>query len=177
MIKLTQIPPQNLFKQYEFKTSFPIHRNKQLKEGIYNDDEEISRSHAEIHLLPNYGFFLQDMGSGNHTYLKVLDDTSIALQVNMEILMGNSLFQVEKIKKKTIKFIVIVNFTDEEIEKEVLEIKFNNSFDDIFFGKAPKENGKSNFAFTNDAKIENLQAIFKKYKENFLLTASKSTYG
>ena len=178
MINLTQILPKNQILVHIFKASFSINRQKNLAESIYIESKEISRNHVEIFLYPQYGFFLQDMGSGNHTFIKIEDNTSIILEPNMEIVMGESLFKVEKIESNKIKMIVLVNFDEvDEKDKEILEIKFNSSFEDIAFGKLPKEKGKSSLTFAKDAKIENLQAVFKKFKDSFLITALKSTYG
>ena len=180
VITLTQILPNNEKLSHNFQSSFSINRKKNLDANICIKDKEISRDHAEIIFVQDYGFFLQDIGSRNHTYYGVKDNATIVLEENMEIVMGKSLFKLEKMEGKKIKCKVILNFADEEENEdniEVLKIKFDSSFNDIAFGKAPKEKEKTNLAFTNDPKIENLQAIFKKVNEKFLLTTLESTEG
>ena len=174
-----QITEKNEFLKFKFKTSFQINHQKHLEKekGIYLDSKEISRNHCVVHWIDNIGFFIQDVGSTNHTYIKLTENGHVVLVEGMEILMGDSLFEVTNIESNKVLFDILIDYDSEEPKEEKLEVKFNKSGDDIYFGKKPTS-GKQNLEFNKDPEIDDEHAIFKKNDNKFLfcplLTINKS---
>ena len=166
-----------MFLEFKFETSFQINRQKDLEKekGIYLDGQEISRNHCVVHLIDNIGFFIQDVGSTGHTFIKLTENGHVVLVEGMEILMGDSLFKVTNIESNKILFDILIDYDSKEPKKERIEVKFNKSGDDIYFGKKPR---KQNLEFNKDPEIDDEHTIFKKKKDKFLfcplITKSKS---
>ena len=167
LIILTQINDKNVLKDYNFEKSFEINRQKDLKNSIILKNKEISKNHCLVHLIDNLGFFLQDVGSTNHTFIKILENSNIVLEEGMEIKMGDSLFEVMKLDSNKVFFDVLIDYEEEKPKKDKLEVKFNSKGDEIYFGRNPRSGSKP-LEFTKDNEIDDEHAIFKKVKEKIL---------
>jgi len=167
LIILTQINEKNVFADYNFEKSFEINRQKDLKNSIILKNKEISKNHCLVHLIDNLGFFLQDVGSTNHTFIKILENSNIVLEEGMEIKMGDSLFEVMKLDSNKVFFDVLIDYEEEKPKKDKLEVKFNSKGDEIYFGRNPRSGSKP-LEFTKDNEIDDEHAIFKKVKEKIL---------
>ena len=85
--------------EYTFSNSFTIYRDCNLSnDNIYLEDSATSRNHARVILIEGRGFFLQDRGSSNFTYLKVNEKSKPPLEIGMELMIGFSLIKIKDIK-------------------------------------------------------------------------------
>lgn len=110
-----------------FKSDFKINRDKSsLVDKILDESKEISRNHAKILLLET-GFYIQDEGSANKTYLMADHDRDIIIEEGDEFRLGNTLFKIDKISlNKSIKMIAHVNHIEED-NVQSLTLTFKNS--------------------------------------------------
>ena len=163
-------------KTYYFLKSFQICRadkNIDGKEHICLVDSQISKNHAQIIPLKKLGFYLQDLGSTNHTYIKLPKNTRIKLREGFELLIGNSLFKILRLTKTQIR--LETNKMGCK-EKMILEIKMTK--DKLFFGKNPTPEDPKNddvYQFIEDSEIEKTHVVFHKEQERFLLEPKIST--
>lgn len=149
-----------------FKKSFPIHRDtnkKSLSESFYIDHKEISRSHAEVHFIPNSGYFFQDVKSSNHSYLKVPDNCNLILSPGMELVMGESLVTIERIDAKKVSLSISLLFENENESEDIdLILEFPSISDEVIFGRNPSKKRTAVCKLTSDIdqKIEAEHAKF-----------------
>jgi len=173
-LHLREIQPGNRIREYIIKKKeIQLHRKTEdFKSAILIDDLHVSKKHAQILLIKHYGYFIRDLGSFAHTYIKIVENQPIVLEIDMQIKMGNSVFKVMEMQLNQITFQVFI-----EDKVESLEIRFNHQWDDIYFGKKTSKNPK--IEFTQDQKIEDEQAIFKRIHGNgkLVLVALPSALG
>lgn len=155
-----------------FKRSFQIHRDnkKPLNDGIFINNKEISRKHAEVLYVSNCGFFLHDLGSSNHSYIKIPDNQECSLYPGIELVMGKSLFKLEKMDANKISFSVELNFEDEDENFINLDIEFKSK--EVIFGRNPSKKYAAVCMLKSDLdkKIEPEHAKFTKYQDKVTLT-------
>ena len=148
--------------EYTFSNSFTIYRDCNLSnDNIYLEDSATSRNHARVILIEGRGFFLQDRGSSNFTYLKVNEKSKPPLEIGMELMIGFSLIKIKDIKfclplngevsnNNDKKYQVIMDtylkyFLDRNAQKTEKTFFIQN---ELFFGSGPivkKQNNNQNF--------------------------------
>lgn len=164
-------------KEKLFKKSFQIHREKERSnEGIFINHKEISRKHAEILYFPKMGFFLRDLQSSNHSYIKIPDSHGLVIYPGLEVVMGKSLFRFEKIDLNKISFLVELNFEDEEENIINLDIEFKSN--EVIFGRNPSKKYSSMCILKSDLdkNIDSEHAKFTKYQGKITLTPLNKEY-
>lgn len=162
--------------RYDFSDNFTIYRNKSLKNNICLDDQVVSREHAHVIFLLEKGYFLQDRGSSNHTYIRVFENTEVHLYEGMEILIGNSTFKILEIEKGRVTIEANLNYILNFAEKKKIHLKFKER---LFFGSDPSSADPNDelYKFENDPKIEKNQVIFHYIQGNVRIEAMKSKMG
>lgn len=178
-LQLTYIDEKNVFTNYTFKKTFLINRNKQVDYGVsLFPDKEVSGKHCIVHCIDDMGFFLQDEGSSNYTFIKLNENSNFALKEGMEILMGETIFEVTKLLSDKIQLNATIHYESENPGEKDIEIKFGNTSNDIVFGKNPS--AKYTCQFANDENIDDEHGIFRKLHEKFMFsplkTANRSDY-
>lgn len=168
---------------FTFRKSFPIHRNKDkpLSDSIYINHKEISRSHAEVHYIPKSGYFLQDLKSSNHSYIRIPDDCNLTLYSGLELVMGESIITIEKIDAKKVFLSISLLFEREEEETIDLILEFPSNSSEIIFGRNPakKKSAVSVCKLNSDVdkKIEPEHAKFIKGENNVTLKPLAKFFG
>ena len=178
---MTQITSKNAIINHEFSNSFTINIQENLNQNISLIDgkkrSDISREHVFVLYYENIGYLLQDLGSSNHTFIKINDHSIIKLQKDLEIMMGDSFFKIQTFSEKSIKIAVTLEYIEGKSEENI-EIEFNADFDDIYFGSHPKlAMNKAIYMFNKDPTIFKENAIFRKHEDKFYLIALPSTQG
>ena len=161
-ITLTQIDQKNVFTDFTFNQTFPINRQSKVSYGIsLHPDKEVSMNHSIVHCIEDSGFFLQDVGSSNLTFIKLKEKSNVTLKEGFKILMGESIFEVITLSPKKIKLHVTIDFEADNPKQIDIELKFSNDSDEIVFGKNPS--AANIFSFTKDKEIDDEHALFKKF--------------
>lgn len=164
-----------------FVEDFTLNRNSERKKNnILLNDNKISREHANVILLKNRGFFLQDKGSSNHTYLRINENSRSLLAQGMEILFANSLFKIVEINKNSLiveafpKYMIKKEKINELPLKIVLKAKSK-----VFFGTNPKKNDPDDetYEFKEDETIEKTHAIFHFISDKIYIEPTKTLFG
>lgn len=172
-IQLTKIDQKNVFTDYTFNQTFPINRQSKINYGIsLHPDKEVSMNHSVIHYIEDSGFFLQDVGSSNLTFIKLNEKSCVTLKEGFQILMGESIFEVITLSSKKIKLHVTIDFEANNSEEDDIELKFSNDSDEIVFGKNPSATNP--FRFNKDKEIDDEHATFKKFQNRFLFCPLKT---
>lgn len=192
--------------EYSFSNSFTIYRDCNLSnDNIYLEDSTASRNHARIILLEGRGFFLQDRGSSNFTYLKVNEKSKPPLEIGMELMIGFSLIKIKDIKlcsdsseePSDKKYQVVIDaypkyFYNRNVQKNEMTFFIRN---ELFFGSGPivkkenknhnnyekelhlKEDDEEKFHFDGDEKIGETHLIFHlNDKDHIIFEAKGPTY-
>lgn len=144
---------------YDFKETFTISRSDATSTNIQIKNKEISRNHCQIYLLSKKGFFLQDQGSSNHSYIYLEEGSTILLKPNLEILMGCSLFIIDKIQENRLKINAIFNFLSNDVEKKQIVLTIDNK--GTYFGKNSQRKNSYILEEDQDDEIEDEQIFFK----------------
>ena len=174
-IQLTHIDQKNVFTDFSFNQTFAINRQRKVVYGIsLYPDKEVSMNHSKVHYIENSGFFLQDVGSKNSTFIKLKENNIVTLKKGFKILMGESIFEVITFSSKKIKLHVTIDFEADKPTQSDIELTFSNNSEeeDIVFGKNPS--GTNNFCFNKDKEIDDEHAIFKKFQDRFLFCPLKT---
>lgn len=174
-IKKKAAPPEISLRKYVkskasgnpsiFKNDFKINRDKSTKaDKILEENTEISRNHAKIILLDS-GFYIQDEGSANRTYLMADHDRDFPIQEGDEFSLGKTLFKIERISlNKSIKMIAHINYTEEENEQS-LTLTFKN--DSLTFPS------KKDMKFLVDDKDLEPDIVTFSFDEKLMIKANK----
>ena len=172
-IQLTQIGQKNVFTDFSFNQTFPINRQSKISYGIsLHPEKEVSMNHVIVHHIDDSGFFLQDVGSSNSSFIKLNEKSNVTLKEGLMILMGESIFEVITLSNKKIELQVTIDFEADKPKKTDIEIKFNNNADEIVFGKNPS--AANSFCFNKDKEIDDEHAKFKKFQGRFLFCPNKT---
>ena len=171
-MQLTQIDQKNVFTEYTFKQTYLINRQNSVNYGIsLFPDKEISNNHCTVHCLDDMGFFLQDLGSSNSTFIKLTEKSNVKLEEGLQILMGESIFEITKLASKRIKLHVITDYSSENPKMCDIEIKCSDS-DEVPFGR--NFGAENKLCFNKDKEIDEEHAIFKKFKNYFVFSPLKT---
>lgn len=173
-LKLKYIDGNHVFTDYTFEKTFEISRSKKNYYGvIILSDTEVSGKHCTVHCINDMGFFLQDEGSTNHTFIKLNEKSNFALKKGMEILMGETIFEVTEMLSDKIQLKATVNYEEQNPEIKIIEIKLGDNLNDIVFGRNPA--GKYKYQFEYDKNIDDEHAIFRKLREKFFFCPLRTT--
>ena len=168
------------WKTYTYTESFTISRilrNKKMDQNIYVDDKQASRNHINVILIEKKGFFIQDLGSSNHTFIKIDEECNIVIEKNMEFVMGSSILKVLMLEGNKIKFNVIVDFEGDNPREMEFELKISSNCEEpLCFGKKPGKY-KNSYLFEKDPKMEKEQVLFSKNNEKFIMKILPSAEG
>ena len=174
-IQLTQIDQKNVFTYFSFNKTFPINRKRKVSYGIsLFPDYEFSKNHSIVHYIEDSGFFLQDVGSSNLTFIKLNENSNVTLKKGFKILMGESIFEVITLSSNTIKLHVTIDYEVDKPTQSDIELTFSNNSEEeeIVFGKNPS--AANHFCFNKDKEIGAEHAKFKKFKDRFLFCSLKT---
>ena len=187
-IQILLIPPSDdtkfsyeIDKSFHFVTDFTLNRNKELsssKDNIFLNDTKISREHASVIFLKNRGFFLQDKGSSNHTYLRINEKSRTLLEEGMEILFANSLFKILEINKNCLNIEATPKYMIKEESNNPLQIALKAK-SKLVFGTNPKKKDLDDeaYEFKLDETIEKTHAIFHFISDKIYLEPTKTLFG
>jgi len=178
-INLRIIKQHSQISSTTFPCDFTIYRDTNLINNIFleDPDHDISGRHAQVILLRDQGFFLQDRGSNNHTFLRIHHFTRVTLDEGIELLFGNSLFKILSIKEGMVTMESTPNYilNCSETKKIKFEIKGR-----LFFGRDPIKGENSNdtfIVFDDDQSIEKTHVIFHYIAGKVQLEPKKTTFG
>ena len=174
-IQLTKIDHKNVFTYFSFNKTFSINRKNNVSYGIsLYPDKEVSNNHIIVHYIENSGFFLQDVGSSNLTFIKLNENSNVTLKKGFKILMGESIFEVITLSSNKIKLHVTIDFEADKPNQSDIELKFSNNSmeEEIVFGKNPS--AAKIFCFNKDKEIDEEHAKFKKFQDRFLFCPLKT---
>lgn len=160
MISLKLFTEKKQEFSYSFKETFTISRSDPSSTNIKIKNKEVGRNHCQIYLLPKKGFFLQDQGSKNYTFIYLEEGSLILLKPKLEILMGKSLFIIDQIQENRLKINAIFNFTNMS-EKKQIEVAVNNK--GTYFGKNSHHKNSYLLGKDLDDEIEDEQVLLKYY--------------
>ena len=174
-LQLKHIDDKNVFTDYTFEKTFQINRNEQVDYGVsLFPDKEVSSKHCIVHCIDDMGFFLQDEGSKNHIFIKLNENSNFVLKERMELLMGETIFEVTKMFSDKIQLKATIHYQRDNPEDKNIEIKFGNTSNDIVFGKNPSAKYKYQFQFAKDENIDDEHGIFRKLQEKIIFSPLKT---
>ena len=178
-INLRVINQHSQISSTTFPCDFTIYRDPKLFNNIFLEDPDhaISRKHAQVILLKDKGFFLQDRGSSNHTFLRIHHFTRVTLDEGIELLFGNSLFKILSIKEGMVTMESTPNYILNCSETKKIKFKIKAR---LFFGRDPikGENSNDTFSvFNDDQSIEKTHVIFHYSAGKVQLEPKKTTFG
>lgn len=167
-----------------FTQTFSICRINKKKDNIWLDNPvEISRKHAEILYIKDIGYFLRDLGSTLHTYIKIDGDGEAVMKIRMmkrmQILMGKSLFIIKKILEQKIKIEVLINYSLNSNNPSTMTIELDiKPGQKLYFGRNPvKRDNAISFIYDEDSDIEEEMALIENSNNKMIFTPLKSKKG